>query len=520
MARSSDTSDGIELLAPNGAAFGAAGELDLVTDDEFDDAAFDDDEPRSPWSMWLAAALVLALIGVGVVTAAPWRDDPLTGAVSLPTTTVPTPTTAPTGALQPDVPSFGDPGWLLAAPAGWSRVAFPAGPGRFATGERVSVWATPDATRGSGVWLAVHTTSDPGQPMLLEDGTRFVVGDRTVVMASDDDEVTTMQVSFPATPGGLPLFYDARSHGLTFEQLVAFVADFVPPSDRHIIDHTDLGDAAMTGPLADTSLVWEGTAGNGWAQLTGDYDTFAVITDDGGATGIGIGTQSGPVDVAVDAALPIVFETFADVPLAARRPASDTITVWRDTGPDRQLLATWVVGDTRVTAFAYHVTDDEFVAALQTAAPATAEEWADAVKGTIEGSGDDRDLDLLTSGQTANGGGWQGRVRADLLSVQVDGTGEWRTGLVPTNDASVQRFVAVDLDVVLVMVPADDPARTVTVSVDGGEPLVVPLEDVGTTGVRAGLWVDVPAPDAVTTPRLTVVVLDAAGQQLAVIEPA
>lgn len=484
MAHSTD--DDVELLTPNVRAFGTGADLALIDDDDVGDAAFDD-EPRSPWTMVVAGLLVLALILVGVVAAAPWQGDDVT-AVTVPTTVPPpsttSPATAPDAGIDVPTPIAGEPGWTATPPDGWTETAFVnVGPG--VTDERLEVWASTGAQWANGDWLALHTQS-LADAMLLENATRFSVDDRTVVMRTDASGVTTTQVAI-ATSGLDPMqttvTFDLASHGLSLDRLTAFIAGFDPPLGYEPVDLTSF--AGADGPLAGMTQIWSDQVTGGFSRLTGAITQGWIASADGGRTGIGIGiSEIGPD---IDAVLPVIDEPVATVPLAAGRPASETVTVWRDGRIDDRVFATWIVGDTRVTALGYRVDLATFVDTVASATLATDRHWADLVDQQLDLPTTDVDADL--DGAMADGTSWSGVVSPQQLGFSTAING-WATGLGSSDGSTIRRFTAVDVDAVLAMVPDDDPATQMVVTLADGTSVVVPLVEMGDSARRAGLWAD------------------------------
>lgn len=491
------TDDDVELLTPNVGAFGSGADLELIDDDGDDVAAFDD-EPRSPWTMVVAGLLVLALIVVGVAAAAPWQDDDVT-AVTVPTTVPPPSTTSP--AAPDDAPvATGPAGWIVEAPAGWAQTAFSNPSSPSLSDEWLEVWASPGAVWSTGEWLAVHT-SPFSDSMLLTGATRLEVEGRTVVMSTDSSGITTAQVRMsPKSPEPVTVTvrYDLRSQGLALDRLVAFITTFEPPIEPAPADL----DSMAAGPLAGMAPLWSGRVQSGFSRLTGEIETASIVSADGGRTGIGIATSE--LDPTIETVLPVLYEPVATVPLAAGRPASATVTVWRDDRLDDRLFATWIVGDTRLTALGYRVDLATFLDALITATPATDEQWAELADQSLEAPSIDDDADL--DGTMADGTSWSGVVSPQQLgfSTATDG---WAAGLATSDGTVIRRFTAVDVDAVLAMVPVDDPATQMVVTLADGTPVVVPLTEMGDTGRRAGLWADT----SLTNGPVAAQLLDAAG---------
>ena len=475
----------IELLAPNDAAFGGGSALELVADD--DRGGGFDDEPRPRWLMAVAGLVVVGLAAAGVVAAAPWNGDTVTAPITVvPPSTAP-PSTVPTTGSG-DGTSSGIPlptGWVSDRPDGWRQVAFAnLAPNDGSFGDQLDVWATRDATWADGTWFALHAAPQ-ASTFLLEGGSRFAVGDRTVVMGTDPTGVTVTGVTLPLPPdevGTPPPGYDIRSRGVPLDQLIDFVTDFVPPVPGGAIDY---GDIPQLGTLLGTSLVFSAPTDGGLTSLIGSPETASIVSDDGGRTGIATATST--ADATVDTVLPLLYEPVATVALASRRPASAQVTVYRD-GADERLLATWIVDDQRVTVWSYRVDVDTFVAAVASARPATDDEWTQLLDDAENPPQDDVVVSSTAiSGTLADAGRWTGQVNDGSFYVTTETLG-WSASFDAA--APVHRFVAADVDIVLATTAPGDTARTMRVTVDGREPVDVALVEISGTGSWTGAWVD------------------------------
>jgi len=188
----------IEFLPADQHAFGSGGGDGTVFagfddgDDPFDEG------PRSRWLVGVSAAVVTALVAVGVVAASPWDDTTAAPATTVPVTTVTAP--ASTTAV-PESESESDPEPMPTAPGivfdpvpdGFtlsdSRVGSEAAEPTYGWSE---VWAAPGATRSTGRWFSV--TFVPFAEMdETGTGTSVDVGGRQGALVSDPVGVSTLR---------------------------------------------------------------------------------------------------------------------------------------------------------------------------------------------------------------------------------------------------------------------------------------------------------------------------------------
>jgi hypothetical protein len=187
----------IEFLAPNARAFGEV-TVDFVGFDEdshgtgFDDAT----APRPPWTPALAGLLIMALLALGVLVAAPWSND----AAAPPSAPTTSPAVAPrTTAVLTVAPVPTRTGWVLdPIPDGFrilgARVSDR--PAATSSGDGWGdVWATPGATRTSGSWVSMtRLVADEASRAPVTDAVSFTMNGQTGWAWTDEDGVKMLRV--------------------------------------------------------------------------------------------------------------------------------------------------------------------------------------------------------------------------------------------------------------------------------------------------------------------------------------
>ena len=205
----------IEFVTPREGAFGASDMADFVGFDGQQATEFGDEPPRSPWLLAVAAIVVTALIGAGIIAAAPWDGAP----ESAPTTTIAA--VAPTPATTPAIVTTGDAtpvttrgpaqdqfdgvptepaGMLLDNPGdlqlNWVYSDPTAAANSFDNMLELDVWAMPGATRSTGRWLAI-AVADPSRRFrsMVGDAIRVDLDGRAAVLGTSADGVFTLSVT-------------------------------------------------------------------------------------------------------------------------------------------------------------------------------------------------------------------------------------------------------------------------------------------------------------------------------------
>ena len=215
----------IEFLPADQHAFGSGGGDGTVFAgfDEGDDPF--DEGPRSRWLVGVSAAVVAALVAVGVVTASPWADTTAAPATTVPVTTVTAQdstadsTMAGEPAAPEPEPSSTAPGIVFdPVPDGFalsdSRVGSDATAPAYGWSE---VWASPDATRLSGRWFALTIVPFTGMDETGTD-TSVDVGSRQGTLVTDPAGVSTLRFDAGQTDGTRPVSVSA--FGFTDTELI------------------------------------------------------------------------------------------------------------------------------------------------------------------------------------------------------------------------------------------------------------------------------------------------------------
>jgi|GEM_PF-6759468 len=215
----------IEFLPADQHAFGSGGGDGTVFAgfDEGDDPF--DEGPRSRWLVGVSAAVVAALVAVGVVTASPWDDTTAAPATTVPVTTVTAQdstadsTMAGEPAAPEPEPSSTAPGIVFdPVPDGFalsdSRVGSDATAPAYGWSE---VWASPDATRLSGRWFALTIVPFTGMDETGTD-TSVDVGSRQGTLVTDPAGVSTLRFDAGQTDGTRPVSVSA--FGFTDTELI------------------------------------------------------------------------------------------------------------------------------------------------------------------------------------------------------------------------------------------------------------------------------------------------------------
>jgi len=274
----------IQFLAPQMDLFAGHPELhDITPPDEAVEAFADVDATearRSRWTTVAAAAGLAGCIAVGVIVAAPWRDDEV--AVP-PATTPPPPSTiagvTPLPAQSPaqlpaphNQPSAGTlapaeaaetldaflidptamPTQLTPMPAMMPPAATPEADGAAAPVGWLELWATRDASRMRGTWFSIGWT--PKRDLLsLGNAARIPVGDDMGLLRMDDDGVGTLV--FERSGGTTTIGWFGR----TDAEMVAFAADLSFDAHGGVVYPSDWvsGDLVrlLAGPSAGADLL-------------------------------------------------------------------------------------------------------------------------------------------------------------------------------------------------------------------------------------------------------------------------
>jgi hypothetical protein len=254
--RRGDTSD-VEFLEPRDFAFGGDGPADFAGVD-LDEVPEDDEQPRSKWLAGTAGVLVVALVAVGVVAAAPWDGSGGQAAPTstvAPTTTATPVTTTPAPTTTVDDDSVGGvgagslPGYLFdplpegyAITSAWDSTGTGTSPQGWA-----EVWASPGATRSTGRWFSLLLS--PGWfPDYFGEATRLDLGGRTGYLREQADGVLALTTPIEYVRSNHSLTVTAS--GFTLDEL-AYLASSVVVADVRLsgVLQPGFGDAAVVDGL-------------------------------------------------------------------------------------------------------------------------------------------------------------------------------------------------------------------------------------------------------------------------------
>lgn len=484
--------DGIEFVAPRSDAFGSDDGAEFVGVDGFDDDAFDDEEPHSPWLTGLAALAVAGLLAAGVIAAAPWDGDDASPPATTQATTPPTTAPAAPGALEADDPLLPSslerpPGWLPTGDgAGFDVAGATSSTGSGSAGDAFAFWATEGATRTSGRWLAIdEIPTDYAE--LRRDGTVIDVsradGTWPALLTTSDDGVVELAVA--RTDPLLPWFA-LTGYGWSLDELLVLAAGVEVAPDSISYRDALIADGGLLTELVE--------AHNG----TTDWDPGATVTGNGRSfTWLGsnrTGTQAAVVVSAVATPSLFIAQFMVRVPIedtALRRAERDAIndlaragrqvSLFRTARDPSVIGAAWYDGGgNEVMVVSNGRTGEllDLVASLEQASP---DEWATAMadEGTPTGI-DDRPV--LIGGSVDEG--WSVQVSSSSMWISA-GDGWLSTGYPPTEGRAAIRYANVNgayvilvdatrgnvdgrLPETAVVRQGDDVQEVVLVGLDGG----------------------------------------------------
>ena len=508
---SSSVGDQIEFLAPNDTAFGMAGIADFVGFDGDDQAMFGDDGPRSKWLPVVASVVVCGLLGGGIIAAAPWDEGapapPPTTTTDVTSTTIAAPTTTE---RVLDIASFGPPGYVLDDPTpfqlagGWRSDDFDP-----TLNNTFEVWATPDATRTSGQWLAVATlTSRVDGNMIMADGVRIDVGSGTGVVSSSADGVTRLSLT---ANDQTPL--ELQSFGFGLGDLLA-IADQIQTT------------TAAEGPLQFGTIPFDsatvGATGGvlaGLRQLvsapvpTGGLEIYNVMTrpdsdvyyvDGNYSKSIDIGRRSAtPVDTVVRKFLlqPVIDLGVGDQAELDDLSRHGTPYEIRAAPGEGEVFVATALGPRPVTLWSQGVDVSTLIGMLSKVRLAGDFEWADLIDRSMNGGITVDDADSFyepptvigrfqpeTDTNEPYGPLWTIQMQAGLtplLTIYTDNSG-WGGYMGDTPSApTVRRFTSATTTFLIATVEWPNAARRIRVTVDGRVPVEVSMVQVGDQPVYA-----------------------------------
>ena len=378
----------IEFLPPRADAFGPSDTADFVGVDADLDDVFDDEPPRSRWLTALAVLGVLGFLAGGVIAAEPWSGDTATppATTAAPTTTAPAPTTTtePVERVPPGV-AVEPAGWLPTTSSRFQLAGAYSQPtplGGVESGNPFVLWTSPNASRSAGRWVAVEARM-PGERDMYRDPVAIdIAGSPALVSASADG---VAEVLLRRTVTGSPIAVTA--FGLGLDQLLAVVAG---------VSVTD-GDVAVTddslvspgGPLDGLTAVVDGAPSWSpyWPQSY-QPQALSYFGDPSTERWIQVGVAGLDVDnILIDEFLlrrPIDESQLGRADrsrLAELELGGRPVELFTSTADDGIVGAAWFDGRGNEVVAAGDASVSDLLQFVTELAPATADDWKDAVLG-------------------------------------------------------------------------------------------------------------------------------------------
>ncbi len=440
----------IEFVTPRDGAFGASDMADFVGFDGQQAAEFGDEPPRSRWLMAVTAVVFAALIGVGIIAAAPWDSTPQSApATSAPGASTPAiaagaepattnivvaeaATVEPTGRLVDAAPAR--PAGLLLGNSDDLQLtgvySYP-GAGVDSNGQvgSIDLWSAPDATRTTGRWLAIASTAGQGgyEPLVV-DAVRVDLGGRPALLSTSVDGVFTMHfTSVTDTP------FEMTGFGLSIDELVRIATTVT--ADRSI----DYGDLTSPGaPLELFALptqigapLWSGIA----LSMIGTPESSASYLDRRGGGWVGVQTAAATPEATRLAELVLPSWAAADelgigrttvvtTPAGVRR----SVTFGSLPGTGIGAIAQWIDNGRVTTVLGVTTTPQELLALVAGARQSEPGEWSELVQRSQRGELEVDDTSMLLStqigqGTLTDGRSWQASTRPGVLELFGDNFG-------------------------------------------------------------------------------------------------
>lgn len=489
-----DDGSSIEFLTPNVGAFGSNDVADFVGFDGVEEPVFDDEEePRSPWLAAIASIVVVGLLGAGVIAAAPWSNDD--GAAS-PTTTVPTSTTRPAPTTTErviDIAAAGDPGYLIDDTALELAGAWTVGaeyrPADVYGDDHFDLWASPDATRTTGQWLAISArigTNDYEE--IVPDAVRVPVGDEMALVAARGDGAVYVVFS-----DGEQSTFEVEAFGFALGDLMAIVGD-VTRGDEGVIQYGPVAGPLLAGTtlevstqvpygsLSSITAMWRPRAGVYY--MGNNYQTSIDIS---------VGEASA-VPRAYDFLAPAVDLGVDDqIAIDAMARQGRVVTVrelksWRGA-----LLATWRDPTGSVQVQSYGLSTSALIAALASARIAEPLEWATLIDKSNRGeivvdSGDESRPTVIAAQDGEDGEFYRIEIQPGppvLVSMGSNRSG-WGglLGDIPS-EPTVHRFASRATTFLVLTAEWPNTVRRARITVEGREPVELTMVQVGDSPVYA-----------------------------------
>jgi hypothetical protein len=420
------------------------------------------------WVGPVAGAVLIALIGYGVVTSASSgapKVAPITSTTLAPTTTQPTPTTVP----PPPVPHF-----AIDPPREFS-VAFVSTqePHVDSPGDYVLL-ATPGSTAGSGSWFSIEHSASGGGQIYAPDAYRIQSGERSIAIAHTPSGQTTAQFS-PNGSAGVSI----TSFGRSDEDLIR-LAESLEIDGKNVV----FGDSSLVAGYEIVSSVspWTAvqgipvhqiyyTAGNDFTSSISVVVAMRPPTNRGGD----------PVDRQV--ALRYFFDHAAPFTVDGHAAVAGVVI-----GQRGWALATWTVGDHIVTVSAT-MPVPELIAIARTVHEVSSQEWDGMALQAAQHSGDNNfgvyeqtQPVPVSFGTDADGKPWTVTVSTATFPTQLQLSWEWgRSGLGTTagDKAAINTLVSGRRTFVLADLPRSiaPPTAQLQITRVGLDPVLVPFID-------------------------------------------
>jgi len=403
----------IEFLPPRADAFGLSDTADFIGVDGDPDEVFDDEPPRSRWLTAIAVLGVTGFLAGGVIAAEPWSGDAATPpATTVPPTTAPSPTTStePLELLPPGV-ILEPAGWLPATSARFQLNGAGSQPRAVEQGDAFALWASPNASRTTGRWVAVDARF-PGERDMVRDATPIEVAGAPALLFESVDGV--VEVLVRRTAVGSP--FAVTAFGLGLDQLLAVVAGVRVTEDEVVI--TDDSLIGPGGPLDGLTAVVEGAPqwSPYWLQSYGPQ-AWSGFGDPSSSRWIQVGVAGLAIDnILIDEFLlrrPIdadLLERADRSRLAELSAGGRPVELFTSTADEGIVGASWFDGQGNEVMAAGTASVSELLQFVADLEPATAADWKDAVLGDHPDPGDERPTEIggsTTGDWTAQvGNGW------------------------------------------------------------------------------------------------------------------
>ena len=343
------------------------------------------------------------------------------------------------------------------------------------------VLGTPRATRTTGTWLAVATTTMTQESPVGEDAIR--------VRFDGPGGSSTAGILETATDGVVTLTWTMRdgqtavivARGIATDRLLTIAASVrgsrpdggagapllgLPPTAD---DGTPLVELARVPVTSATDLVL-GTVGASGATLYLDAQGRLDLI-------LGVRTASLAEDVVAALLLPPPDPADPPVDVEAIAPqASAPPLVGTMPGLENWRVVRWRVGDEVVTALSPAPLADVLPALRRGLCPATVEEHAALMAAAAASADAVLAPTLLGDGVTGAGDPWRAELYgAERMISLTAGSTSAGVGLEPSVDRPIRVLRSTDHTFVVALLPEPGAATALEVTIDGEEPVLVPL---------------------------------------------